>query len=230
MGLFSLSAALFAVRAVMAASGRLGGDTLFPVNAGLYQWMAVTGAVFITLRGFVLLLMAAERNHALLLTLSQQDPLTGVLNRSGLRAAFERLARESRRFTTVSLLIVDLDHFKAINDTHGHTTGDAVLRLFATVARSELRAMDTLARQGGDEFVVVLPRTQVNGATMVAERIRKAFAAASSHLPELRIRPTLSIGAAEGDIVADGLDAILHRADEALYQSKRTGRNKVSAL
>lgn len=231
VGLFCLTAPLFAVRTLMALTGQLGTPALFSADAGPYPWMAATGATFIALRGVALLLMAAERSQSLLLTLSRQDPLTGAMNRSGLRASFAGLAmpQGGGRCATVSVLIIDLDHFKAINDAHGHTAGDDVLRLFVAVAEDELRAADTLARQGGDEFVVVLPQTGLEAAVTVAERIRQAFAKASAGLPDLRVRPTLSIGVAEGDAGTDSLDVMLRRADEALYRSKRLGRNRVSA-
>lgn len=231
VGLFCLTAPIFALRTLLALTGAIAGPTLFPGGAGPYPWMAATAAAFVALRGVALLLMAAERSQHLLLALSRQDPLTGAMNRSGLHTSFAGLAmpRDSGRSAAVSVLIIDLDHFKAINDAHGHTAGDDVLRLFVAVAGSELRAPDTLARHGGDEFVVVLPQTGLDAAVTVAERIRQAFAKASSSLPDLRVRPTLSIGVAEGDAGADSLDVMLRRADEALYRSKRLGRDRVSA-
>lgn len=127
----------------------------------------------------------------------------------------------------VSLIVIDLDHFKAINDTHGHTMGDDVLRLFATTARDDLRTGDTLARYGGDEFVAMLPHTGGDEALALAERIRVAFANATGALVALAVQPTLSVGIATGSLADDTLDTILQRADEALYRSKREGRNRV---
>jgi diguanylate cyclase (GGDEF)-like protein len=232
VGLFCLTAAVFTVRTVLAISGHLNGPEIFSPGDGPYLWMAATANVFVTLRGIALLLMGAERNDKLLLALAQQDPLTGAMNRTGLRLTAERLAapRPDRGSTAVSVLVIDLDHFKAINDTHGHKAGDAVLCLFASVARSELRGHDILARQGGDEFVVVLPQVRLDDAIPVAERIRRAFAVAPLGFAHPGARPTLSIGVAEGDAAADGLEAILHQADEALYRSKRQGRNRVSGV
>lgn len=233
-GCFGATALLFSIRAVMTSRGAIGGTTLFSPPTATYQWMAVTGDVFITLRGFTLLLMAAERSHQLLFDHAQRDPLTGALNRSGLHLSYGRVAaargaarHDDAMSGIVSLVVIDFDHFKAINDTHGHTMGDDVLRLFATTARGDLRTGDTLARYGGDEFVVLLPRTAGDEALAIAERIRVAFANATSSLGALALQPTLSIGVAAGSLVVDTLDTILQRADEALYRSKREGRNRV---
>jgi diguanylate cyclase (GGDEF)-like protein len=218
----------------MTLRGAIGGTTLFASPTATYQWMAATGEVFITLRGFTLLLMAAERSHQLLFDHAQRDPLTGALNRSGLHLSYGRLAAACRAgrqdgdamLSVVSVVVIDLDHFKAVNDTHGHAMGDDVLRLFAATASGDLRTDDTLARYGGDEFVMLLPRTG-GEAFAIAERIRVAFAKATGLLGALVIQPTLSIGIATGSLTNDTLDTILQRADEALYRSKREGRNRV---
>jgi diguanylate cyclase (GGDEF)-like protein len=234
-GCFGATALLFAIRTVMTLRGAIGGTTLFSTPTATYQWMAATSEVFITLRGFTLLLMAAERSHQLLADHAQRDPLTGALNRSGLHLSYERLAAARRAVRqdddvmlgVVSLIVIDLDHFKTINDTHGHAMGDDVLRLFAAIASADLRTGDTLARYGGDEFVVLLPHTAGGEALAIAERIRVAFANAAGSLGALAVQPTLSIGIAAGSLADDTLDTILPRADEALYRSKREGRNRV---
>ncbi len=230
VGLFGMTSAIFAIRTVLALGDDLNGSSLFASQAGLYQWLAVTANIFVTLRGLTLLLMGAERSQQRLLALAQADPLTGALNRVGLQRMAARLAqpRPGGRAAAVAALVIDLDHFKAINDTCGHEAGDSVLRLFVAVARQELRRLDILARQGGDEFVVLLPHASLQDAAAIAERIRRAFAKAPLDFASRGVRPTLSIGVAEGDIGAEGLEAILHRADTALYRSKRQGRNRVS--
>jgi diguanylate cyclase (GGDEF)-like protein len=234
-GCFGATALMFAIRTVMTLHDAIGGTTLFSSPTATYQWMAATSEVFITLRGFTLLLMAAERSHQLLLDQAQRDPLTGALNRSGLHLSYERLAAaclaarqdDDAMSGVVSLAVIDLDHFKTINDTHGHAMGDDVLQLFSAIASANLRTGDTLARYGGDEFVVLLPHTAGSEALAIAERIRVAFANASGSLGALSVQPTLSIGIAAGSLTDDTLDTILPRADEALYRSKREGRNRV---
>ncbi len=230
VGLFGMTSAIFAVRTGLALTNDLNGPSLFASQAGLYQWLAVTANIFVTLRGLTLLLMGAERSQQRLLALAQADSLTGALNRVGLQYMAERLAQPRGRAAAVAALVIDLDHFKAVNDTCGHEAGDSVLRLFVAVARRELRSHDVLARQGGDEFVVLLPHVSLRDAAAIAERMRRAFAKAPLDFSARGLRPTLSIGVAEGDIGAEGLEAILHRADTALYRSKRQGRNRVSDL
>jgi diguanylate cyclase (GGDEF)-like protein len=234
-GCFGATALLFAIRTVMTLRGAIGGATLFSSPTTTYQWIAATSEALITLRGITLLLIAAERSQQLLFDHAQRDPLTGALNRSGLHLSYERLAAVRRAaredddamLGVVSLVVIDLDHFKTINDAHGHAMGDDVLRLFAAIASADLRTDDTLARYGGDEFVVLLPHTAGGEALAIAERIRAAFANATGSLGALEVQPTLSIGIAAGGLTDDTLDTILLRADEALYRSKREGRNRV---
>jgi hypothetical protein len=146
-GAFAMTASAFAVRTVMSITGNIGGPDIFSGHTGPYQWMAATGAVFVTVRGFILVMIAAERNHKLLLAQAHQDALTGAMNRNGLQRSFARFARglAARPGSMISLLVIDLDHFESVNDTHGHTAGDEVLRLFASVAHGVLRGTDRLA-------------------------------------------------------------------------------------
>lgn len=225
VGLFAPTAVMFAGRALLAATGNFGGKDVFDNAAGLHQWMAVTAAVFVALRGITIVLMASERGRSMLIELAHHDPLTGVMNRMGLQQMLEEHAGHGAPGKLAAILI-DVDHFKTLNDTHGHAAGDQILRVFAELARGQLRAGDILARQGGDEFVAVLKNVSLKEAAVTAEGIRKSFeeriAAAN-----LKVQPTLSIGVAEGDVGGESLAAIMHRADEALYRSKREGRNRV---
>lgn len=162
--------------------------------------------------------------------LAHTDPLTKTLNR---RALSERLAAEMERVrrysTTMSLLLIDLDHFKLINDTHGHLTGDQVLIEVAAVLQRVVRAVDIVARYGGEEFVVVLPETGTPGAEAFAERLREliegqAFVSARG----TPIRLTTSIGVASfPGFGAESVEDLLANADQALYRAKSDGRNRV---
>jgi diguanylate cyclase (GGDEF)-like protein len=157
------------------------------------------------------------------------DALTGLANR---RTILETLGRElerSRRAgTPCAVVFVDLDHFKRINDTHGHAAGDAVLRQAATTMRCTLRPYDLLGRYGGEEFVAVLPGCDVAGARAAAERLRAAVAAAPTLVGELALRVTCSIGVAGGGAARGAdRDRLLSAADAALYRAKQSGRDRV---
>lgn len=225
--LFAPTAVLFAIRGYLAATGQLGTE-MFPTD-NTSQWLTATGTAFLLLRGSALLLLAAERSRNQLVTIAQHDPLTGAMNRSGLERAMTQIAADAgKRPGRLTLLLVDIDHFKSLNDTHGHAAGDRILQLFAEAARSELRASDILARHGGDEFVALLPHMSAKDAVRVANRIRAAFARALADWDGAPLRqPTLSIGVAEGNAAGGELETLLQHADEALYRSKRLGRDRV---
>jgi two-component system cell cycle response regulator len=129
------------------------------------------------------------------------------------------------------LLIVDIDHFKAVNDTHGHDAGDLVLKEFAKRLEGNVRGVDLSCRYGGEEFVVVMPDTEVNAASMVAERLREQVAAQPFKIGEgdddtLDLTISIGVAATQGDKTADA-DQLLQRADQALYRAKNEGRNRV---
>lgn len=158
------------------------------------------------------------------------DALTGLANR---RQADETLAQEIARSArlggSVGLILADIDDFKAVNDRHGHPTGDAVLREFADALRDTVREIDTAARWGGEEFAVVLPGTDLAGASQLAERIRSALAERETLSPDGEpICVTASFGAAVSG-PATTLDDLVEGADEALYRAKRAGKNRVFA-
>lgn len=224
VGLYACTAAIFAVRSILAATGEIGGPDPFGANV-VHSWMAVSAVAFIMLRSMAMVLMAAERSRNQLMELAHHDPLTGALNRGGLAQHLPALGSQP-----VSLLIIDIDHFKQLNDRHGHAAGDDILRLFASVARGIMRSSDLLARQGGDEFLAVLKNISCEDAVAIAERIRLAFAAAVMQRPDLAIFPTLSIGVAARCENDRDFERLIHKADEALYRSKREGRNRVEAF
>jgi diguanylate cyclase (GGDEF)-like protein len=156
------------------------------------------------------------------------DALTGLLNRRAfLESAGGELVRAARHHYPVSLLMVDIDRFKRINDTWGHPTGDAVIRALARVCADTVRKSDPCARMGGEEFALLLPHSELQGALELAERLREAVGRVE--VPDARgaVRCTVSIGVAQWQ-PGEGLDALLQHADEALYASKRAGRDRVT--
>ena len=181
---------------------------------------------------FAFLLMHKERADREAYELATTDSLTGVYNRRTFQELAEpHLSRSRRARLPVSLLMLDLDHFKRINDSYGHLAGDDVLKAFSTLVRNLLRKEDLLARYGGEEFVVLLPGAPQTAATALAERIREEVAGqqldANGHL----VKATVSIGvSSEAGDRLPSLEAMLGRADEALYKAKHDGRNKVVAL
>jgi len=160
--------------------------------------------------------------------LARTDPLTGLLNRRAFTELAEREIQRARRFGhPMSLLAIDLDRFKSINDNHGHAAGDAVLEHFARVASAQLRSLDVIARLGGEEFVIMLPGTDSQGAFHVAERMRQAIGDSVLQLEALALRYSASFGVAAFEPCQPGLDRWLARADAALYEAKAKGRNRV---
>lgn len=172
--------------------------------------------------------MTAERIHQEFEYQASHDSLTGALTRRAwMRAMEDELQRWQRHGQPLSLLVLDLDHFKRINDTHGHLAGDRVLTQAAKAARDTLRAIDKLGRYGGEEFIVLLPATDAAAALLVAERLRaavKADAAAGSG-PAC----TVSIGVSSVQSAEDDFPSLFARADAALYRAKQAGRDRVEA-
>ncbi len=165
-----------------------------------------------------------ERANAELARLAQHDPLTGLLNRRGLDERLVALAAGARRRQApLSLLVLDVDHFKQVNDRHGHDVGDQVLRAIAQVLRQRLREVDIVARFGGEEFVVVLADTAAAGAGEVSAALVAAVRQAA--MPVVGT-VTISCGAAELRTGRENPEAALRRADEALYEAKQGGRNR----
>ncbi|HSL56261.1 MAG TPA: diguanylate cyclase [Acidimicrobiales bacterium] len=169
------------------------------------------------------------RAEAELHRLADTDDLTGALSRRRFLAlASEEIVRSARHRRDLSLLMLDLDHFKRVNDTHGHATGDRVLRAFAVACGEVLRTTDRFARLGGEEFAVLLPETDAEGAVQLAERLRGATAELRVETAGPPVQLTVSVGVAcwKPD---DTLDGLLRRADQRLYRAKAAGRDRVVA-
>jgi diguanylate cyclase (GGDEF)-like protein len=167
-------------------------------------------------------LMNSDREHR---SEAVIDQLTGMLNRKALAPRAHELAQQSLvSGEPIGVIIGDLDHFKRVNDTHGHVSGDAVLRDVAYVLRKELRAFDLVYRLGGEEFLVLLPGADIDQAMQVAETLRQAVAA--EPLGGEPITMSFGVGASERGKPFD-YDAVFHDADLALYDAKRSGRDRV---
>ena len=157
------------------------------------------------------------------------DSLTGMQNRRYFDDALREYLEEFRRISKpVGLMILDLDHFKDVNDTHGHDVGDEVLRAVASCLKDMTRYHDVVARLGGEEFAVVAPNMDNDLLMKLAERIRKAIAAMAIVSGNVRLKITTSVGLAVWD-GREGADEFYRRADSQLYQAKRLGRNRVCA-
>jgi diguanylate cyclase (GGDEF)-like protein len=160
--------------------------------------------------------------------LSETDELTGALNMRGFSIAANRLFAQAMRYNrAASVLMIDSDNLKSVNDSHGHEAGNRLLRQLTRLVQAELRYTDVLARYGGDEFIVLLPETPSKGALEVAARIRDAVASMALEVDGRRIDSTVSIGVAAYPQDGNSLDALAARADRAMYQAKREGRNRV---
>jgi diguanylate cyclase (GGDEF)-like protein len=213
-------------------------DTLFAPVSGLEQtvpWIFL-GLVALLAAGanamMLRLLSGRDRLRALnaaLATSSRTDQLTRLPNRRHLdESLIAALSAGGRHQLPVSVLVMDLDHFKQVNDTHGHTTGDRVLEHVSEILRRAVRTEDVVGRWGGEEFLAVLPHTDAEGATQIAERLRQLVQDTpyTNRAGDRTIVTTISIGCAT-DVLGGGKDSLIHRADKALYRAKTDGRNSV---
>jgi diguanylate cyclase (GGDEF)-like protein len=234
-GLFFLLSAFATVRGLWIlmfglGSTQFGPSMIHPI--GLLTFQAIQTVTSVSLLAMVWSRLDQELQEQLRTVeeLSIQDPLTGALNRRGfarhVEPQFDAARRHDRPF---SLICLDLDHFKRVNDTHGHDAGDAVLQLLVATLLPHLRASDHVARMGGEEFVVALPETGFEGALILAERLREAVEASPAELNSGPLPATCSFGVA-GRLPHDAeISQLLSRADAALYEAKRSGRNRVCA-
>jgi diguanylate cyclase (GGDEF)-like protein len=219
--------ALFLLRTPLAA--------ILPWSPGNHMlgsvWLTVLSfeALLFTISiAFILLAMAKERTELLHRTAAMVDPLTGIANRrSFLQDAAQLAKRHSANPRPTAVLLIDLDHFKSINDRFGHALGDRALEIFAEAARQSIRSSDLLGRLGGEEFAAVLSDTSRDKAVAVAERIRASFAQAALEVDNRPLGATVSIGVVHCEGAALDVPELLAQADQALYFAKENGRNRV---
>ena len=223
-GLMLLARTLRALLAPESVSVEVEQNTLLSVGSSLAGLMAAL------LLQMTLLALVVTRLVDRLERLSRYDALTGLLNR---RAIDELLAQEDQRMRRLSgrlsVLMIDIDHFKRINDSQGHAVGDRALQHLAAVMRSQLREVDHLARWGGEEFLAVLPATSAAEALVMAERLADRVRSLPLVNDDIRLALTASIGVAEWGGADDTVAQLLARADAALYQAKTNGRDQVRA-
>jgi len=201
-----------------------------PSGFAAATWLATFAAALASTFGF--LLLHKERAEAEALRLATIDPLTGAYNRRTFHEIAEReLSRARRAGQPLSIIMMDIDHFRAVNEKHGHRVGDEVLQRFADVVRSAMRKEDMLVRFGGEEFLVLLPDVPGPGAVVVAGRIRRTVASEPIEVNGMQFPVTVSLGvAARLDEGPESLETLLTRADGALTLAKERGRNRVVAL
>jgi diguanylate cyclase (GGDEF)-like protein len=169
--------------------------------------------------------------NELLREMSSRDPLTGIQNARAFYETSDHLVHDAQRSgAPFSVLFVDLDHFKSINDRYGHDAGDAVLKEVAACLAKHTRRSDVLGRIGGEEFLMLLPHTDLSGAKLVAEKLRQNVEALMPSIGATRIRVTVSIGVARNQADHESIADIRRQADQAMYRAKAAGRNRVMAL
>lgn len=218
--LFAASTFLFAVTSLsrVVLTHRNGAPLDYMQQNAVQTYTLLLGFLSIASEGVFFLVLIYFEFATMIDYKARVDVLTGTLNRRGIESRLiEELARSSRAGTTVSILLIDLDHFKQINDTLGHPAGDAALRHVSSGITATLRTFDLLGRFGGDEFLLVLPEVPATTALTIAERFRGSLAASPGS-------PTLSIGIAQSD-PGESAPSLLARADQALYEAKAAGRN-----
>ncbi|MDA8124232.1 MAG: GGDEF domain-containing protein [Deltaproteobacteria bacterium] len=231
--LFAIHALLMIVRCFFI---RLGPDLQDFMTPSLTQTVTLLLALLMGIAwtfGFVMLNSERlesdlKRAQVELQRIATTDFLTGIANsRSFLEAGEREIQRKRRYGRPLAALMFDLDHFKEINDTYGHAAGDKVLVTLSAVCKKLLRDIDVFGRLGGEEFAMLLPETDLAGARVTAERLREAVAEAAIETERAVLHVTISIGVSEMGPADDLLDAVLKRADDAMYQAKRGGRNRV---
>lgn len=223
-----LEATMLFVRSVSGAAFAGQGASIFLGNTvQTLTFMVAFIALLATSMGF--LFMGKDRADAVNRRLAAQDALTGVANRRALMQALEReLGSATRQHTPLALLMLDIDHFKHVNDRYGHLAGDQVLRHVVDVVQQRLRAQDVMGRYGGEEFLLLLPGTSLQGARELAEQLCQVLQATPCDWCDQTVRVTVSVGVSGFCVGAqDGWEALLQAADRALYRAKENGRNRV---
>ena len=219
--------ALFLLRTPMAAAAHVAPDNKL-IMSGWLELLSLESLLFTISIAFILLAMAKERTEHRHRTAANVDPLTGIANRRSFLHDADLIAkRHARRPRPTAVLLIDLDHFKTINDRFGHALGDRVLEIFAAATLDSMRGSDLIGRIGGEEFAAVLHDTTGERALAVAERIRQNFATAAQEVDGRPVCATVSIGVVHCEAQVLDVPELLAQADQALYCAKENGRNRV---
>jgi two-component system cell cycle response regulator len=202
-----------------------------PYPYGVFGWSAQISRLIIMLTASALSLSLVSRGQKLL-QLATSDPLTGLFNRGYVDDRFAvELSRARRYGKLLTIAVIDADHFKSLNDTHGHLSGDLVLRKIGAILRDSFRQSDTAGRYGGEEFVVILPETDIGAAQQKLECLRELVAGTPMVLGTRGEKVQVTISAGLASFPHDGADAseLFALADERMFQAKREGRNRIVA-
>jgi len=226
-----LQAVLLVARGVLVATNGMPARGLLQVD-GLQSLTFMAAFVVVILSSLGFILMAKDRADADNRYFAAHDGLTGLFNRRALLLTARRdVAHAARMYQPYALMMVDIDHFKTVNDSHGHLGGDRVLCHVAELLRARLRAQDMVGRYGGEEFLVLLPSTALHDAVVLAETLRSSVEQSPAMYEGRAISITLSIGVCGGRPQhAEAADALIRRADQALYAAKAAGRNRVECI
>lgn len=220
--------ALLAVNLLIAGGARL---QLVLGSRSRLAWRRAEAPLLLSLLEILSRAIASQANEEQLFKQAMTDPLTGLFNRRYFMETLEQELKHVRRFNKhTALLVVDIDHFKAVNDTYGHDAGDAVLQHFARLAKTSLREIDLIGRLGGEEFGIILPATDQVMAMGAAERLRRTIAKSETHNRQARINVTISTGLTMLFAADHSINEPMHRADMALYAAKSQGRNLTRQL
>lgn len=222
---FTAFGLVLTLRAVMAA---VGPDALpMESNAAPQLLVLFVGSAFVVCSTLGIVLMVVERQRQLMLERAQRDALTGVLTRGAFIEAAQRRLRSGH---AAALLMIDVDHFKRINDAHGHAIGDAVLCEAAQALRAATRREDSVCRVGGEEFLVVCPDTDLKTTLHFADRLRRAVQSLMIETGRGFERITISIGVAGRETDMTDMETLITAADKALYAAKHAGRNRTCLI
>jgi diguanylate cyclase (GGDEF)-like protein len=221
----------FAIVSFAATHWDLNSPKYAPYQYGVFGWSNEVSRLIIMLAASALSLAVVSRGQKLL-QLATSDPLTGLFNRAYVDERFSvELSRARRYGQVLTIAVIDVDHFKSLNDTHGHMAGDQVLRKIGEILRETFRQSDTAGRYGGEEFVVVLPETDIEAAQQKLESLRELVASTQMILGTHKEKREVTISAGLASFPQDGDDAaeLFALADVRMFQAKGEGRNRVVA-